>query len=89
MTYLIAILAVWRLTHMIVNESGPYSVFIKLRYFINKRGWEFIDINCFNCMSVWLAIPVGFILGGNTLLNILALSAVAIFLELTYDRLDF
>jgi hypothetical protein len=57
---ILAVLATYRLTRMIVNESGPGDVLLKLRsVVISKPGyaWCFIAdlINCEYCVSVWVA----------------------------------
>jgi len=30
-------LATWRLTHMIIEEEGPYSIFSRIRYWSGER----------------------------------------------------
>lgn len=57
-------LATWRISHMIVNEEGPYEIFDKLRYKVGVQytedlepfGWNPIAeiFICVYCMSVWV-----------------------------------
>jgi hypothetical protein len=53
---LIASLAVWRLTHLFWGEDGPWDCFVKLR---RLAGGSVIGkaLDCFYCLSLWIAIP--------------------------------
>ena len=55
-TFVIAALAVWRVTHLVSEEEGPWHVFARLR-----RGLDGLfrttAASCFYCASVWIAIP--------------------------------
>lgn len=87
MIELISILAVWRLTRLIGDESGPYNLFAKARgRFYHRSGrpngiiGELLD--CFWCLSVWVAFPVALLIApptvGYALLYWFGLSAGAI-----------
>ena len=76
-------LAVWRITHLLHAESGPWNVLGRLRQSMNKGIWSSLFM-CFYCLSLWVAIPVIFLLAGawkERLLLWPALSAAAILLE--------
>ena len=77
-----AILAVWRVTHLIVVEDGPWDVMRRARGIAERIGLERM-INCFFCCSVWVAIPFAFLIGRGWGLAIAipALSGGAIVLE--------
>lgn len=56
MQYVIYALAVWRLTHLLVAEDGPWNVVFRLRVFLgNSMAGRTMD--CFYCASMWIAIP--------------------------------
>lgn len=80
MEFALASLAVWRVTYMLVEENGPFDVFCHLRNvpFLKEL------LECPYCTSVWVAIPATFIIRGNVL-TWLALSAVAIFINVAHD----
>ena len=78
----VASLGVWRLAHMLKHEAGPWDIFIRIR---EKVGDGMLGklMDCVLCSSVWLAI-IFFIPGTKILVIVLAISAMAIFLERFY-----
>ncbi len=79
----IGALAVWRLTHLLYAENGPFGVLARLR----RMGGELFD--CFYCLSVWVAAPLAIALGdgwAGRLLLIPALSGAAILAERATTR---
>lgn len=88
--FAISALAVWRLTHLIVAEDGPWNVFVHLR-----RASAALRLNrltdCFYCASVWIAIPFALLIAvGWRMIAICipALSGGAILLERLTTRDD-
>ncbi len=53
---LVSSLAVWRITHLLAEEDGPWDVVVKLRQRIHS-AWLGNALDCFYCLSVWVAIP--------------------------------
>lgn len=53
----IAILATWRVTHLIVAEDGPWDIIVRLRL---RAGDTMLGrmMDCFYCASVWVAAPI-------------------------------
>ncbi|MGA8030704.1 MAG: DUF1360 domain-containing protein [Bryobacteraceae bacterium] len=81
--FVLAVLAVWRVTHLIANESGPWDVFLKLRQ-LGGPGIIAELLSCFYCLSIWVSLVfVWFIPGGviERIVTWLALSGAAILLE--------
>ncbi len=81
--FFILSLVVWRLTHLIQAEDGPFEVIYKIR---KAAGEGMIGhlMDCFYCLSVWIAAPLGYYFANEWLhkfLLWLALSATAIILE--------
>lgn len=79
----IAVLAVWRVTHLFWGEDGPWDLFVWLR---RLAGNTLIGnaLDCFYCLSLWIAAPLAWLLGHTWLergLLWLALSGGAILLE--------
>lgn len=80
---LLAVLAVWRVTHLLHAEDGPWDAVARL------RGWAgdgFVGsmMDCFYCASLWVALPAAALLGTGWQHFVLlwpALSAAAITLE--------
>ena len=80
---LLSVLAVWRVTHLLVAEDGPWNVFIHLRRAAAVLRLERLT-DCFYCASVWIAIPFALLISRDWSLIAIcipALSGGAIVLE--------
>jgi hypothetical protein len=79
----LSMLAIWRITHFLSAEDGPWDVVIRLRKSAGDGFWgELLD--CFYCLSLWIAAPFAFWLGQDwkeTLVLWPALSAGSILLQ--------
>jgi hypothetical protein len=81
--FALAALGVWRITHMVSSEDGPWHLFVRVRQAVESRTSATL-LSCFYCLSVWVAIPFAVAIGAGIrerLLLWLALSAAAILLE--------
>jgi hypothetical protein len=56
---ILAALAVWRLTHLLASEDGPWDLILKIRRSLGGSIWGKM-MDCFNCLSLWIAIPFAF-----------------------------
>ena len=54
---IVAVLATWRLTHLIAREDGPADLVVRLRARLGS-GWLGQLMDCFNCASLWVAAPL-------------------------------
>ncbi len=62
--YFIIIVVVWRLTHLISAEDGPFDLIIKLRkLFGNSFFGKLMD--CFYCLSIWIGFACACYAGNN------------------------
>ncbi len=78
-------LSVWRLTHLLQAEDGPWNLVVRLRQRLGQGFWGGL-LDCFYCLSLWVAAPFAWLLGGSLreqFLLWLALSGAAILLERT------
>ena len=79
----LGLLALWRLTHLIQAEDGPWDLVVRLR----RRAGEGVLgrlLDCFYCLSLWLAAPLAYALGQSLAEQLLlwpALSGGAMLLE--------
>ena len=76
-------LAVWRVTHLFNAEDGPFDIFVRLRRFAGDGLWGCL-LDCFYCLSLWIAIPFACWLGDGWKERLLlwpALSAASILIE--------
>jgi hypothetical protein len=84
----LAILSVWRVTHLFQAEDGPGDSFVRLRQWVGDGFWGNL-LDCFYCLSMWVAVPFAYLVGGDRkerLLLWLASSAGAILLEGARNR---
>lgn len=76
-------LAVWRVTHLLNGEDGPWKVLARFRGLLGSGFWGDL-LDCFYCLSVWVAGPLAWLLGEDWKERLIlwpALSAGAILLE--------
>ena len=81
--FLLGILFVWRMTHLLIAEDGPWDVAVRLRRSVGE-GFMGGMLDCFYCLSIWISVPLAIFLGEKPSEGILlspALSAAAILLE--------
>lgn len=81
--FLIGTLFVWRVTHLLNAEDGPWEIVVRIRRRAGAGFWGQL-LDCFYCLSVWVAAPLAFFQGkkpGERFLLWPALSAGAILLE--------
>ena len=79
----LGVLAVWRITHLLNAEDGPWDLLVKFRQFVGD-GFFGSLIDCFYCLSVWVSAPFAYVIGGSVREDLLlwpALSGAAILLE--------
>ena len=57
--FVLAVLAVWRVTHLLASEDGPADLIVKFRALLgDSLAGKLMD--CFYCLSVWISIPFTF-----------------------------
>jgi len=79
----LGVLSVWRMTHLLNAEDGPWDLMVRLRRRAGTGFWASL-LDCFYCLSLWIAAPLAYFIGSvwvERLLLWLALSAGAILLE--------
>ncbi len=88
--YLLVVLTlcVWRITHLLVEEDGPWNLVVKLRGAVGDGFWGRL-LDCFYCLSLWIAAPFALLAASDwpgRLLHWPAISAAAILLERATQR---
>ena len=81
--FVLAVLATWRVTHLLASEDGPSDLIVRLRVWLGHRLIGKL-MDCFNCLSFWIAAPAALFVSRKPLdwvFTWLALSGAACLLE--------
>lgn len=85
----LGVLSVWRVTHLLNAEDGPWNLVVRLRRLTGTGFWAGL-LDCFYCLSLWIAAPLAYLIGSGWIERLLlwpALSSGAILLDrLTPER---
>ena len=81
--FVLAVLATWRVTHLLASEDGPADLIVRFRA---RLGHELAGklMDCFNCLSLWIAAPAALFVSRKPLdwlFTWLGLSGAACLLE--------
>ncbi len=94
--FVLGILATWRVAHLLAHEDGPWDAVLRLRMALGNGLWGRL-VDCFACLSLWVAAPIALAVGrsaGERVLAWLALSGAACLLQravrepLTIEHVD-
>jgi hypothetical protein len=86
--FVLSALAIWRLTHLVAKEDGPWDLIVRLRSWFGA-GFFGRLMDCFYCLSLWFAFPFAVWITRvwvPMLINWLALSGAACLLEQSSSR---
>ena len=65
-TWVLCVLAVYRVAHLTTMEDGPARVFARVREAVIKKwgfdSWQAEGARCSLCQSVWYSFPAAFLL---------------------------
>jgi Protein of unknown function (DUF1360) len=81
--FVLAVLATWRVTHLLAKEDGPADLIVRLRVRLGNRFLGKL-MDCFYCLSLWIAAVMAFSVSSKLLDWLLAwpaLSGAACLLE--------
>ncbi|MGB6829462.1 MAG: DUF1360 domain-containing protein, partial [Terracidiphilus sp.] len=54
--FVLAVLATWRVTHLLAAEDGPGDIVFRFRALLG-RSFAGRLMDCFYCLSIWIAAP--------------------------------
>jgi hypothetical protein len=52
--FVLAVLATWRVTHLLASEDGPADIMVRFRALLGQSIVGKL-MDCFNCLSLWVA----------------------------------
>lgn len=61
-SFMLATLAVWRISYLLALEDGPFDLIVHLRIRLGEIGRV---LDCFYCMSLWVAAPMALFVSPN------------------------
>ena len=79
----LAVLATWRVTHLLASEDGPADIIVRFRALLGRSILGKL-MDCFNCLSLWIAAPAALFVTRKPLdwlMTWLALSGAACLLD--------
>jgi hypothetical protein len=85
----LAVLAAWRITHLLAAEDGPFDLVLKLCRRLGNGPWGRL-MDCPYCVSLWVAAPLAPLLARDPAgwgLSVLALSGAVCIIEAGLDAL--
>ena len=59
---LLGVLCVWRITHLFQAEDGPWNLVTGIRRAAGDGFWGKL-LDCFYCLSLWVAVPFAWVIG--------------------------
>lgn len=83
--FVLAVLATYRLSHMIAREDGPFDVFAILREKIGQGNWIGRGLHCVLCISFWLSLPAALLTGLPWLLGWFGIAGAVMVLHLILE----
>ena len=69
-------LAVWRIAHLLSQEDGPFDIVVKFRKLFGQ-GFFGTLLDCFYCLSLWVAVPFAILLCSEWLQGIITWLAIS------------
>src|SRR5262245_275408 len=74
--FILAVLATWRITHLLAREDGPADLIVRFRSYLGN-GILGKLMDCFYCLSFWIAAPVALFVSQRPLDVLLILPALS------------
>jgi len=66
LSFLLGSCSVWRVTHLLHAEDGPFDLFFRFRKWLGNGFFGQLT-DCFYCLSLWVSAPFAGLLGGSFL----------------------
>jgi hypothetical protein len=72
----LALLATWRITHLLASDDGPGDFIVRFRAALGE-SWAGKLLDCFYCLSLWIAAPTAFFVSHDAVERIFSWLAVS------------
>ncbi|HEX2628525.1 MAG TPA: DUF1360 domain-containing protein [Chitinophagaceae bacterium] len=81
--YIVLVIVVWRITHLLSAEDGPFDIVFKVRKWMGNSFFGKL-MDCFYCLSIWIGLLAA-VYAGRTIMEMILLcfyySGASILLE--------
>lgn len=64
--FVLGLLATWRVAHLLAYEDGPWDLLVRLRVALGDGVLGRL-VDCFQCVSLWVAAPFALVVGRGAL----------------------
>lgn len=88
--FILVVLSVWRVSSLFAYESGPFSIFGSIRYYLKKNSNNVVlytlheGISCLWCNSIWFSALASILITNNIaswIVYTLSISTCSILIE--------
>ncbi len=74
--FVLAVLAAWRITHLLAREDGPADLIVRLRLRLGSSlAGKLMD--CFYCLNIWISAPLSLFVCSKALDRFVAWLAIS------------
>ena len=73
---IIAVLATWRIAHLIAKEDGPFDLIVRVRTLVGNGMFGRL-MDCPYCLSLWFSAPAAYQLTSSPIAWIFAWLAIS------------
>lgn len=74
--FALAVLATWRLCHLLAHEDGPFDAVVRVRARLGDGVFGRL-MDCVYCLSLWIAMPFAVLLARDVIAGVVTWLAVS------------
>lgn len=87
LAFALAVLATYRVSHMITREDGPFDVFSQMREAIGQDSWVGRGLHCVLCVSFWLSLLAAWAAGLPLVMGWMGVAGGVMVVHKLFDRI--
>ena len=87
LAFALAVLATYRIAHMLTREDGPFDVFSQMREVVGQDTWVGRGLHCVLCVSFWLSLPAAWLADLPIVLGWLGVAGGVMVTHKLFDRI--
>jgi hypothetical protein len=86
LSFILAVLAVYRIAFMLAREDGPFDIFATIRGKVGQETWYGRGLHCVLCMSFWIALPAAIIINFPWFIGWLGIAGGVLVLFMFFEK---